>query len=80
MRITERGIMRLMRYVLILILVMPAILWSKYGTIDPCEILLQEISIEGKYDTQSQLYFDAFAATATGDGCASNVLELAWTQ
>lgn len=84
MRITERVVMKFMRYLLILILVMPAILWSKYGTIDPCEILRQELSnVElkpGEYGAESQLYFDTFPATSTGRGCASGVLELAWTR
>jgi hypothetical protein len=82
MQISERGIMRGMRYILLLILVLPAILWSKYGSIDPCEILRQELSsvtlVPGEYNAETQIYFDSFAGTSTGKGCISGVFNLAW--
>ena len=82
MRITEKGVMKVMRYFLIMILVLPAILWSKYGTIDPCEILRQELSslelTPGEYSAETQLYFDTFESTSTGKGCTSGVFRLAW--
>lgn len=82
MRINERVVMRIMRYVLLAVLVTPAILWSKYSSIDPCEILRQEFTtinvIPGEYDAESQIYYDYFMATTTGDGCTTGVLKLAW--
>lgn len=84
MQITERGVMRALRYLMLLILVLPAILWSKYNTIDPCEILRQELSTveltPGEYGAESQALFDNFEATSTGQGCTSGVLKLAWTR
>lgn len=82
MRISERGVMRWMRYLLLVIIVLPAILWSKYGSIDPCEILRQELAtvklVPGEYNAETQIYFDTFAGTSTGRGCISGVFRLAW--
>ena len=76
--------MRGMRIGLLMILVLPAILWSKYGTIDPCEILRQELSsielVPGEYNVETQIYFETFAGTSTGRGCFSGVFRLAWAR
>ncbi len=84
MRITERGIMKIMRFLLIGILVLPAILWSKYGSVDPCEILRQELELialsPGEYQDEAGLYWESIESTYTGRGCTSGALKLAWSR
>lgn len=84
MRITERAVMRAMRYVLILVLVLPAILWSKYGSVDPCEILRQELEqvvlSPGDYQDEAGVYWNSIESTFTGRGCTAGVFNLVWAR
>jgi|TARA_B100000315_G_scaffold195901_1_gene186930 hypothetical protein len=67
-----------------MVLVLPAILWSKYGSVDPCEILRQELEqvalSPGDYRDEAGIYWNSIESTFTGQGCTSGVLKLAWAR